>query len=632
LLFSNGSFPPLSPAYIQLSTKSIETTTKTALLESIELPLLHLQENGLVNNTQLPQQEPTTINPNKRKVVQSSTTTTLPRLPQSKKHTVRIYNGITFIDQRNDLPSNDTIGLYEWQLKAQHQPLHKQMQQARKVLTTRDWQLARDELKSIKSIQKIEELKKKKMWCLYQLKKHRPVPRTKTHWDCMLEEMQWMRTDFKQERKWKMAVAHQIARDVIEWHLADDKATVCVKVRPPNYLSLEEVNVKENSSWNDVETATVEEGNSGLKLVLVEEDTSAAEAAVENTCTVEGQYSSLEAVEEEPRSKLAASEDNTLGMNGNAVEESAMAPEVDSKMAEELTTCKKGVALAADKELWGLSVTEQLAEVNKHMANGIKSDLLANAIKEQSMDQEEDQEEEDQDEEDDEEEEEHTNPPISPQVITEYRTLIQQAKPDQTIIPFLQEDHYDHVNSLFPDLMTYTAPDPDTMGNDPYFDEADYSRITPFRLSTRRIQLTGTKRKNQHEPEYLSEPTRYEKASPLFAPKRVKDLPAVQPPTPKQPVASSSQHSPPWSDEDDLTLIQIITLYSFNWELIADHFNQMRQPMTGEKRSPWECHQRWKSNNLTNLTGQVNTGKSVARRNIKLVKTNQFFYNYSLCK
>lgn len=63
-------------------------------------------------------------------------TTTLPKRADGK-HPVQIYNGHKFIDKRNDKPSG--IDLYAWQLKANAQPLYKQLQQARKVLTTHDW-------------------------------------------------------------------------------------------------------------------------------------------------------------------------------------------------------------------------------------------------------------------------------------------------------------------------------------------------------------------------------------------------------------------------------------------------------------------------------------------------------------
>lgn len=126
-------------------------------------------------------------------------------------------------------------------MKAQSQPLFKQLQQAKKVLTTQDWMLARDELKSIKAITNIENLKKKNMWSQRQLKRQKTMPRTKTHWDLLLDEMKWMRTDYKEERKWKMANAYMLAQAVMEWHQVPDKSSVCIKPKSSHPVSDEQV-------------------------------------------------------------------------------------------------------------------------------------------------------------------------------------------------------------------------------------------------------------------------------------------------------------------------------------------------------------------------------------------------------
>ncbi len=46
-----------------------------------------------------------------------------------------------------------------------------------------------------------------------------PEPeRKKTHWDFLLEEAVWLATDFRQERKWKVALAKKTAMMVMKWH------------------------------------------------------------------------------------------------------------------------------------------------------------------------------------------------------------------------------------------------------------------------------------------------------------------------------------------------------------------------------------------------------------------------------
>lgn len=426
-------------------------------------------------------------------------TTTLPRHIESKHRPVQIYNGHKFVDRRNDKPCG--IDLYAWQLKAQSQPLYKQLQQARKVLTTQDWMLARDELKSIKTIASIENLKKNNMWSQRQLKRQKTIPRTKTHWDLLLDEMKWMRTDFKEERKWKMANAYVLAHAVMEWHQAEDKSTVCVN--------------KVNGAVNHHVASPPE-----------------AAAVVETS------------------------------------------DDMDMDKTQPATN-----------ETW-------------QEAKDTASD----------------------DDDDDDEEEDGSDQQqrgVSPQIIQTYKELLQSLHPEQSILSIDEQYQLDMISLLFPDLLLYTAPDPDCIGNDPYFDQAEYSRIVPFKLSTQRIKLStpSLSRKRNADGEQIKVLPRHERydntpqVSPLFAPKKFKDAPATQPPIPKAPAASTSNSSAaPWSEEDDLCLIQLIVQYSFNWDLICDAFNATRSSMNGEKRTPWDCHERWKQNNLTSLSGQINSG------------------------
>ncbi|XP_027700007.1 E1A-binding protein p400-like isoform X7 [Vombatus ursinus] len=66
--------------------------------------------------------------------------------------------------------------------------------------------------------QRIAELRKEGLWSLRRLPKLQEAPRPKSHWDYLLEEMQWMATDFAQERRWKMAAAKKMIRTVARYH------------------------------------------------------------------------------------------------------------------------------------------------------------------------------------------------------------------------------------------------------------------------------------------------------------------------------------------------------------------------------------------------------------------------------
>lgn len=68
-------------------------------------------------------------------------------------------------------------------------------------------------------MQRIAELRKNGLWSLKRLPKVQEPPRTKAHWDYLLEEMSWLSADFAQERKWKKAAAKKCARMVMRYHL-----------------------------------------------------------------------------------------------------------------------------------------------------------------------------------------------------------------------------------------------------------------------------------------------------------------------------------------------------------------------------------------------------------------------------
>ena len=60
-------------------------------------------------------------------------------------------------------------------------------------------------------MQRIAELRKEGLWAAKRLPKVQEPPRQKTQWDYLLEEMQWLATDFAQERRWKRASARKVS-------------------------------------------------------------------------------------------------------------------------------------------------------------------------------------------------------------------------------------------------------------------------------------------------------------------------------------------------------------------------------------------------------------------------------------
>ncbi|XP_069651039.1 E1A-binding protein p400 [Haliaeetus albicilla] len=67
-------------------------------------------------------------------------------------------------------------------------------------------------------LQRITALRKEGLWSLKRLPKLQEAPRHKSHHDYLLEEMQWMATDFVQERRWKMITAKRLILSVARHH------------------------------------------------------------------------------------------------------------------------------------------------------------------------------------------------------------------------------------------------------------------------------------------------------------------------------------------------------------------------------------------------------------------------------
>lgn len=70
--------------------------------------------------------------------------------------------------------------------------------------------------------QRIADLRKEGLWSLRRLPKLQEAPRPKSHWDYVLEEMQWMAADFAQERRWKVAAARKVSK-ARQWRFSGER-------------------------------------------------------------------------------------------------------------------------------------------------------------------------------------------------------------------------------------------------------------------------------------------------------------------------------------------------------------------------------------------------------------------------
>lgn len=65
-------------------------------------------------------------------------------------------------------------------------------------------------MQEVRALKKITELRKHGLWSMRRIPKSHEPPRMKTHWDYVMEEMQWLANDFAQERKMKRTCSKKV--------------------------------------------------------------------------------------------------------------------------------------------------------------------------------------------------------------------------------------------------------------------------------------------------------------------------------------------------------------------------------------------------------------------------------------
>ena len=118
-------------------------------------------------------------------------------------------------------------------------PMASLIGNAHKAVSTADHLVDYNMQTECRILKRLYQLQEKGRWALRQPKRAEEAPRPTTHWDFLLDHMKWMRTDFREERKWKMTAARELAFACAEWVVAnaEDRKHLQVLVRPPKFLS-----------------------------------------------------------------------------------------------------------------------------------------------------------------------------------------------------------------------------------------------------------------------------------------------------------------------------------------------------------------------------------------------------------
>ncbi|RKF60641.1 putative myb and hsa domain protein [Erysiphe neolycopersici] len=110
---------------------------------------------------------------------------------------------------------------------------------AHKTLTTSNAYVPIHESQTARILKRIYNLQSSHKWSLRQPKRSIEPIRPRTHWDILLHEVLWMRTDFKEERKWKKSVAASMAYACAEWVSSSQRGrkALQVKVAPLHHIA-----------------------------------------------------------------------------------------------------------------------------------------------------------------------------------------------------------------------------------------------------------------------------------------------------------------------------------------------------------------------------------------------------------
>lgn len=106
---------------------------------------------------------------------------------------------------------------------------------ASKTLTTENHYVDYHEQQDCRILSRIDQLQRTNRWSLRQLERSVEPTRPTLHWDVVLSQMKWLRTDFREERKWKMVAASSVANWCAQWVTSsrEERLVLQIKARSP---------------------------------------------------------------------------------------------------------------------------------------------------------------------------------------------------------------------------------------------------------------------------------------------------------------------------------------------------------------------------------------------------------------
>lgn len=124
-------------------------------------------------------------------------------------------------------------------------PLEKLLHSAHKTVSTSDQFLSILDHQACKILRRVYHLQQHDKWSLRQPVRCLEPARPASHQDLLIKEMKWMRTDFREERKWKRAVARNFAYACAEWYYSSpaDRKLLQVDAKIPPVRAADNVDI-----------------------------------------------------------------------------------------------------------------------------------------------------------------------------------------------------------------------------------------------------------------------------------------------------------------------------------------------------------------------------------------------------
>ncbi|KAG8833797.1 chromatin modification- protein VID21 [Serendipita sp. 400] len=444
-----------------------------------------------------------------------------------------------------------------WHATITHNPTYKLVRKASKCLTTAEWNTAIQELILYQAFERIDQLKNANQWSFVQPKRQ-VIAQAKDHWAYLLDEAKWMQADFKEERKWKMTVAMELAEAAVEWHKAtpEERIDLCGYYRPPEASDMIEP-IERGVPQND----DGEEPESSPQMM-----------PPETTSDQEGK--------EEVEAQVSVPPDDDVAMLGSSSSEAL--PIGEKATQEPVFTLK----------------TEEPESVGLHDIPMKNSDVDAAALPPDDA----------------------KNPILytvksePEQISAAYLKLRQPVTELDAGSLWVDPSELDAVrllketnpgappawDNLFPDLPRYdmTSPESSNNGMAMWDDEVQTTSIPVSRFADSQPLLMSVLQPSSHlenghwkrfdwEPVTAEEGDHRKYEKNLGKKKYDSYIQFVQ------TCISSGPRSCAWFPSDDALLKKLATELSYNWLLIADAFNFINHSNHMERRTAPQCHVRY---------------------------------------